>query len=343
MTHGVRNVTHSFEDFLKQVPLFKDLEPNILSDINLSARLVNYAPGDVLFRQGDNADGMYMISEGTVRVDVRGPGDEVLEVAKFDRYDVLGELALMDKGPRNASATAEDHVAGYFITQQRFQGLQADLRPAAMVVMHRLAIMMAARCRMNIEEITAKKTKETTLTVNHDLPRHFPCETLPTDIANLANLHVFEHFDHEGIRQLLDKGKLLSLPRNTVVFRMGDAPDGVYIVLRGALRYGIQDKEITVQLNVHGPGQIAGCLEFLDEHSRACGLTACENSHVLYLNGPSLSELFKKGQPLSLMLLANINKQLVDQNRKLNNYVLLQSAFGKLNANSDSKKTVGAK
>lgn len=87
------------------VPLERDL-------LNDALETVTFAAGQSIFRAGDVADGLYIIEEGEIR----------LEVAQRDHVDsesvlgyltpgwLLGELALLDGLPRSASAYAETAV-----------------------------------------------------------------------------------------------------------------------------------------------------------------------------------------------------------------------------------------
>ena len=60
------------------------------------------APGDFLFREGDNGDKMYVLLEGEIDIFL---GDFVFETA--GPGSLLGEMALIDDGPRTANAVAK--------------------------------------------------------------------------------------------------------------------------------------------------------------------------------------------------------------------------------------------
>ena len=76
------------------------------------------APGDVLFREGDKRDKMYVLLEG--EVDVR-LGDYVVETAKEGA--LIGEMALIDDSPRAANAVAKTACRLAAIDQRRFHFL----------------------------------------------------------------------------------------------------------------------------------------------------------------------------------------------------------------------------
>ena len=73
------------------------------------------APGQVLFREGDEGDHMYVVLNGSVDILV---GDTVIESAT--RGVVLGEMAMIDDGPRSASAIANVASRLVAIDRNRF-------------------------------------------------------------------------------------------------------------------------------------------------------------------------------------------------------------------------------
>ena len=79
---------------------------------------VRLAPGDVLFRQGDPGDAMYVLLEGSLEVLV---GETVAEHST--RGAILGEMALIDQSPRSATVVARETAALVRLDAARFQRL----------------------------------------------------------------------------------------------------------------------------------------------------------------------------------------------------------------------------
>jgi CRP-like cAMP-binding protein len=61
----------------------------------------SYPAGQVIFKVGEPGDKMYAVKGGEVEIII---GDKVIEMA--GPGDVLGEMALIDEGPRSATAVA---------------------------------------------------------------------------------------------------------------------------------------------------------------------------------------------------------------------------------------------
>ncbi|MEO0236953.1 MAG: Crp/Fnr family transcriptional regulator [candidate division WOR-3 bacterium] len=62
--------------------------------------------GEVLFREGEIGDEMYLIKSGKIKI-VQKIGDEMKVLAVLSEGDFFGEMALIDGSPRSATAIAE--------------------------------------------------------------------------------------------------------------------------------------------------------------------------------------------------------------------------------------------
>src|SRR6266480_7179977 len=92
------------------------------------------APGDFLFREGDNGDKMYVLFEGEIDIFL---GDFVLETA--GPGSLLGETALIDDTPRTANAVAKKASRLAEIDRRRFYFLVPQTPHFAPHVMKTLA------------------------------------------------------------------------------------------------------------------------------------------------------------------------------------------------------------
>lgn len=64
-----------------------------------------YADGEVIFKEGDKGEGMYVIQAGKVKITRQTPSGEVI-LNTLSGGDIFGEMALFDRLPRSATATA---------------------------------------------------------------------------------------------------------------------------------------------------------------------------------------------------------------------------------------------
>ena len=70
----------------------------------------SYAPGDLLFVEGDHSHDVYVCLEGRVRIFLTMPSGRELLVGIKLPGDEFGELSALDGRPRSASAAAIDQT-----------------------------------------------------------------------------------------------------------------------------------------------------------------------------------------------------------------------------------------
>ncbi len=119
------------EDITKQ--LKSTIIFNGLSDDALTALAQKVSPrklvnGDVLMRKGEVGDSLFLIHEGSVKVvTTDSKGDELI-LNKYGPGESVGEMALLDRGPRSATVIALGDVEVLELKQDVFQEV-LDQRP----------------------------------------------------------------------------------------------------------------------------------------------------------------------------------------------------------------------
>ncbi len=108
--------------FLKKIHLFQGLEDEELQAIAEKLSEANYAAGAVIFEQAGKAESFYLIYGGSVRITRRQDG-KIIEVAVLVKYDYFGELALISKRRRSATATAVVDTSLLVLSRQDFEQL----------------------------------------------------------------------------------------------------------------------------------------------------------------------------------------------------------------------------
>ena len=96
-----------------------------------SSHSESHDPGEVLFREGDGAvDAMFAVVEGEVELSLHGKCIETVGPG-----GILGEMALIDSGPRSATATALTAVRVVPVDADQFKYLVQDHPTFALQVM----------------------------------------------------------------------------------------------------------------------------------------------------------------------------------------------------------------
>jgi len=102
-----------------------------------------FAPGEVIFRQGDSPTGhAYMVHEGSVEVRRMVDGeDRVLRT--LARGDLLGEIALFRKAPHSATAIALEPTTLLVIAADQLEEMVKTNSSLALALIRQLARMAA--------------------------------------------------------------------------------------------------------------------------------------------------------------------------------------------------------
>ncbi len=95
------------EQLLAQTEFFADAPTDVLTEIVAAGNEQHLVRGDVLFNEGDAADNLYLVVRGRVAIAIANPIDNrETVVALMDAGDLLGEMSMLDDGPRSALARA---------------------------------------------------------------------------------------------------------------------------------------------------------------------------------------------------------------------------------------------
>jgi CRP/FNR family cyclic AMP-dependent transcriptional regulator len=79
--------------------------------------------GQCVFLQDDPGDGMFVLAEGAVKLFVSSRDGEIVELVRHQPPAVFGEVALLDGGPRSASAEAVERSTLLVVTRPELLGL----------------------------------------------------------------------------------------------------------------------------------------------------------------------------------------------------------------------------
>jgi CRP-like cAMP-binding protein len=127
---------------LAQVPLFRGCSKDELKRIDRAATRIDYEAGKVLCKEGAVGRELIMILDGEAAV-MRGDK----QVATVGPADFIGEMSLLDGGPRSATVTASTDVHALVLPPREFWQVLDEVPTIA----HKLLSTMAARLRATDE------------------------------------------------------------------------------------------------------------------------------------------------------------------------------------------------
>ena len=93
---------------LKEIPLFKNLSLDQLEAVHQITKEVEYLPGEVILKQGDRGDELFMLLEGRVRIFTNYGLPNEDEKGEQRAVSSFGEMAVLHDGTRTATVVAAD-------------------------------------------------------------------------------------------------------------------------------------------------------------------------------------------------------------------------------------------
>jgi len=106
-------------ELLRNVPLFRSLSQRHLSAVAKYTDAHRARPGAILTKRGQHGLEAFVIVEGRARVETGGKA-----IAELGPGDFLGELSLIDGGPRSATVIAETPMTLLVIRRRDFKLLR---------------------------------------------------------------------------------------------------------------------------------------------------------------------------------------------------------------------------
>jgi len=132
--------------FLTESPLFQNLDETERAQILIIGQVRSYKPNEVIFREGDPGDGLFIVVKGSVRISKQSvTGEEALAI--LEPHSFFGEMALIDFSPRAADAIANDETALFFIPLKELRSLIESHHQIALKVLYALCEVLAQRLR----------------------------------------------------------------------------------------------------------------------------------------------------------------------------------------------------
>ena len=117
-------------ELLKKVPLFAGCTKGELRQLASIADEIELREGTVLTREGRIGHEFFVLIEGTVRITKDGR-----TLANLSGGDWLGEIALLTKVPRTATATATSPVDTLVIVDRNFRRVVESMPSIALKVL----------------------------------------------------------------------------------------------------------------------------------------------------------------------------------------------------------------
>jgi CRP-like cAMP-binding protein len=122
-TYNLNSMQSSTIDKLKSISFFADMSEYDLQQIAEITEEKNYAKGEVIVEERTSAERFFIIHSGKIEITKQFEDGEEFVLAVHSNGDFFGEMALLDEGPRSATARALEPTTVLEITRPNFETL----------------------------------------------------------------------------------------------------------------------------------------------------------------------------------------------------------------------------
>lgn len=91
-----------------------------MNDAQLDKFTRDYVKSEVIFEENSLGKEMYIVYSGKVRLFTKGETDSCLTLATIEEGGFFGEMTLIDKSPRSATAVAEENTRLIVLDRPKF-------------------------------------------------------------------------------------------------------------------------------------------------------------------------------------------------------------------------------
>lgn len=233
---------------IKASALFRTCSEPILQEIETELTDIYLEKDEILFREGDVGDSLYIVIEGKLAVYTTDKNGNKIIIDEKPLGSCVGEIAMLTGQLRSASVCAIEKTSLMALSKKGFTQL-ADKHPGLVNVIS-----------------------------NAILP-NLQMGYLAPILADL-----FGSINMTDMQQLQSEMQWQTLAKGDVLFRQGDPGDGMYIVITGRLQIFILDDNKKEKLHSEvGPGEVVGEIALLTQETRSATLYAIRETNVVKL------------------------------------------------------------
>ncbi|MEU9130613.1 peptidase domain-containing ABC transporter [Kitasatospora sp. NPDC048540] len=235
------------------IPLLANLAPEVRELVADSFEPVRFGFGAVIVREGDPADGYWVLAEGTARAVKRGEHGEEVPLNTLGPGDSFGEVSLLENTTRSSTIRASSEVSALRLDSSVF---------AALVRAH-------PSVRTGLEQQVREHRVRDLLRVHH----------------------VFADLSVTALGRLIARLRPLRFSAGEAVVRQGDPPGGMYVVLDGVLRVRMEQSGEEREAGLLRTGDVFGEVSLFDSVPRTATVEATGDVELLELEPAVFGEL----------------------------------------------------
>ncbi|MEV6678190.1 peptidase domain-containing ABC transporter [Streptomyces erythrochromogenes] len=226
-------------------PLLANLAPDVRELVEDSFEQVQFRFGALIVREGDPADGYWVIAEGTARAVKRGEHGEEVPLNTLGPGDSFGEVSLLANSTRTSTIRASSEVRALRLDRAVFSAL--------------------VRARPSIRAGLERQVRE-----HH--------------VRDLLRVHlVFADLPVASLSRLIADLQPRAVAAGETVVRQGEPAGGMYVVVKGVLRVSVEQAGASREVGLLRTGDVFGEVSLFESSPRTATVEATTDAELLEL------------------------------------------------------------
>jgi len=274
--------------------LFKGVKPEVLRRMLLGVTLRQFAPNEIVCAEGEFRETLYIVLDGQLEQSVETADGRQTRVLLMQPGQFYGELGVLS-----------DQTEAYTLTATR---------PSVI-----LEIGRALTQRLMKESESFKKT----------LSEHYRRRAKWT-YARQSQL--FSGLPDKALEDLLAKATLQAFKKGEVIYKQGDQPKNLYLLVNGFLRVSRRHNESELVIQYFREGDLFGGSALVMRQSQTTTITANTRAEVVVIPGPAVFDVLRQYPELNTqwMKMVQENERALSKKRQRSPLVkpVLDSTLG---------------
>ena len=240
-----------------------------------------YRRGDIVFRQGEAGEAMYIIQSGAVEVSQRKNARESV-IAILEKGDFFGEMALLQNEPRSATITAISLTRLIPLPKALFFDRLKRDPDVSLHLLKRLIHRIQRAHHRYRQELSDNEVFRDAVTCHSErvwsggqevVPAE-ETETLPEAKRMMGGLFLSQsRANGDCLRQHAAPGE--------TIFREGEPGDTMYLIVSGSVGVSKGAAQAARPIDTIGPGEFFGEMALIASIPRSATVTALEPTQLI--------------------------------------------------------------
>jgi CRP-like cAMP-binding protein len=300
------------DPLLKSIPIFSSIESDEAPELLKLLNPVTLEAGQVLFREKTVGDSMWVLGPRTeVSISATPPQNKrPVVIAKAGEGETVGEMALIDAGPRSATAVVTHAGPAHRVDAAGFSALRGAFHPVAYKILRQICKELCSRLRATSERIAPSSRQAGEASSVVVAQRH----ATAAEIDEFAPFHALPQVVKLALSQKL---RPVHTDFGEALFSEGDQGDSAYFLVAGEVRVE-RNGQVLATLQ---PGAMFGLISVIDRGRRSASCVTSGPVRLLQLSKADFDSLFLSGNRFAFQIVDLASRQLVAHLRTANELV----------------------